>query len=127
MTSCVLDASAALAVLLKEEGASEVLRHLPAALINTVNLSEVAARLIENGIPMAEARIAIQGLGLIPILFDTDLAWRAAGLRRRAKGLPLSFADRACLATAQREGLIAITSDRTWARLRIGVTIKLIR
>jgi ribonuclease VapC len=39
----------------------------------------------------------------------------------------LSLADRACLALAQHEGLPAVTADRKWAQVDIGVDIRLIR
>jgi PIN domain nuclease of toxin-antitoxin system len=39
----------------------------------------------------------------------------------------LSLADRACLALAEREGVPAVTADKKWAMLDIGIKVSLIR
>lgn len=39
----------------------------------------------------------------------------------------LSLGDRACLALARTRGVPAMTSDRTWTQLQIGIEIRLIR
>jgi ribonuclease VapC len=59
--------------------------------------------------------------------FDDDLAFAAAALRpeTRAAGLPLG--DRACLALARRRNRAVLTADRAWARVSVGVDVRLIR
>ena len=127
MRTYVLDASALIAVLLEEEGAEEVIAVKRAAVTNAVNASEATARLIEHGMPLHQASRAVLNLQVPIIAFDEDLAWRTADLRRRTKGIQLSLADRACLATAERLGATAVTADRVWRKLKLGVAVQMIR
>jgi ribonuclease VapC len=122
----VLDASALLAVLRAEPGAERVPR-LEGARVGAVNLSEVVAKLIEDEVPEAEVRRAIGGLELDVHAFDARLAYVAGILRRSTRALKLSFGDRACLALAQSLGAPALTADRSWSRLDLGVAIEVIR
>jgi PIN domain nuclease of toxin-antitoxin system len=41
--------------------------------------------------------------------------------------LGLSLGDRACLALAAELGVVALTTDREWARADVGVEVALIR
>ncbi|MFN3669775.1 MAG: type II toxin-antitoxin system VapC family toxin [Brevundimonas sp.] len=123
MTRHVLDASAALAHLLDEAGGDRVVPHLKDGLLNAVNLSEVATRLIRTG----RNPIRADYLGCTVVDHDADLAHRTARLWPLTAHLGLSLGDRACLALAQREGLPVLTGDRTWATLDLGVDVILIR
>jgi ribonuclease VapC len=123
----VLDASALLAVLRAEPGAERVVPRLEGARIGAVNLSEVVTKLIEDDLPEAEVRRAIGGLELDVHAFDARLAYLAGFLWRSTRVLGLSFGDRACLALAQSLGVPALTADRSWSRLDLGVAIEVIR
>lgn len=123
----VLDASALLAVLRAEPGAERVEPRLEGAGIGAVNLSEVVAKLIEDDVPEAEIRRAIGRLELDVHAFDEQHAFIAGVLRRSTRALGLSFGDRACLALAQTLGVPALTADRSWSRLDLGVAIEVIR
>jgi ribonuclease VapC len=123
----VLDASALLAVLRAEPGAERVVPRLEGARIGAVNLSEVVTKLIEDDVPEAEVRRAIGGLELDVHAFDARLAYLAGFLWRSTRVLGLSFGDRACLALAQSLGVPALTADRSWSRLDLGVAIEVIR
>jgi ribonuclease VapC len=123
----VLDASALLAVLRAEPGADRVESRLEGAGIGAVNLSEVVAKLDEDGVPEAEIRRAVGRLELNIHAFDAAQAYAAGVLRRTTRALGLSFGDRACLALAQKLDAIALTADQSWARLKIGVAIEVIR
>ena len=127
MNDVVLDASALLAVLRAEPGAERVEPRLEGAGIGAVNLSEVVAKLIEDDVPEAEIRRAIGRLELDVHAFDEQHAFIAGVLRRSTRALGLSFGDRACLALAQTLGVPALTADRSWSRLDLGVTIEVIR
>ena len=127
MNNVVLDASALLAVLRAEPGAERVEPRLEGAGIGAVNLSEVVAKLIEDDVPEAETRRAIGRLELDVHAFDEQHAFIAGVLRRSTRALGLSFGDRACLALAQTLGVPALTADRSWSRLDLGVTIEVIR
>lgn len=127
MNDVVLDASALLAVLRAEPGAAGVEARLEDACIGAVNLSEVVAKLIEDGVPEAEIRLAIGRLELDVHAFDAQHAY-AAGILRKVNGaFGLSFGDWACLALAQSLGIPALTADGSWARLDLGVAIEVIR
>ena len=65
------------------------------------------------------------GLDVMP--FDTGLAYAAGLLRDATREAGLSLGDRACLALAGRDGLPALTADRSWERLRVGVDVRPIR
>lgn len=51
----------------------------------------------------------------------------AARLRPATRHAGLSLADRACLALARRLGVPAVTADRAWGDLDVGVEVRLIR
>lgn len=79
------------------------------------------------GHSLSGLREALEPAGLRVIAFTTEDAdtvgdmWPAT----RAKGL--GIADRACLALARRMGVPAVTADRAWAELHLGVEVVLIR
>lgn len=128
MSSWVLDASAVLALLMKEPGSESVAHAIAAgAMMSTVNLSEVIAKLSDGGMPEAAIRTAIGSLGLQFVDFNTQLAYWAGLLRTSTRSVGLSLGDRTCLALAQEAGLPAITADRAWRNLSLGVAITVIR
>lgn len=123
----VLDASALLVLLLKEAGHEQVAAHLGSAIISTVNLSEVLARLTKNGIEPAEGSVLVSELGVRIIAFDEQHAIVAAGLREKGRLSGLSFADCACMALALDQGLPVLTADRIWKSAAAGVAINFVR
>jgi PIN domain nuclease of toxin-antitoxin system len=123
----VLDASALLALLNAEPGSRLVEENLSGAVISSVNLSEVVAKLSDRGMPEAEVRTALEGLGLDVRHFDTEMAYTAGTLRPSTRGLGLSLGDRACLALGLSLSAQVFTTDRSWKKLRIGVKIRAIR
>ena len=127
MNEVVLDASAVLAVLRAAPGADRVESRLEGAGIGAVNLFEVVAKLDEDGVPEVEIRRAIGRLDLDIHAFDAAQAYTAGALRRTTRPLGLSLGDWACLALAQRLGAVALTADRSWSRLEIGVAVEVIR
>ncbi|HJS85968.1 MAG TPA: type II toxin-antitoxin system VapC family toxin [Acetobacteraceae bacterium] len=124
----VLDASALLALLLGEKGAERVVDLLPRASVSAVNLSEVAAKLGERGMPELGIRTAFGDLDLDVHAFDQEAAFAAGLLRQRTRDRGLSLGDRACLALALRLDAIAATADQAWAGLALdGLRIELVR
>jgi len=113
----VLDASALLAMLQSEPGADVVAGRLPHSVMSTVNLSEVVAKLADNGVPTEELRVVLDGLDIDVRPFDREAAYDAGELRRTTRDAGLSLGDRACLALATRLGVAAMTADRAWTRL----------
>ena len=126
MSSVVLDASALLALLLDEPGGDAVSQRLEGAAVSTVNLAEVVGRLVDGGVPVDECRDALGGLGLDTVPFDETTAFAAGALRPATRNAGLSLGDRACLALAMQLDRPALTADRAWKRLRLGVEIELV-
>lgn len=128
MSEWVLDASAVLAVLKHEPGEERVTEALVAgAVISTVNLSEVVAKLAGAGAPEAGIRARIAGLRVDVAPFDADAAFAAGLLIPLTRSAGLSLGDRACIALGQRRGLPVLTADAAWAGLDLGVEITVLR
>jgi PIN domain nuclease of toxin-antitoxin system len=127
MASAVLDSSAVLAVLNGEPGVDKIAQVLTDALLSTVNYAEVVAKLVERGTSLVEAKTALQSIALTTVDFDIALAQRTGELRAETRKRGLSLGDRACLSLAEREGVAAITADRSWIGAIPGVEIRLFR
>ena len=123
----VLDASALLAMLNDEPGGDHVVTVLPLAMISTVNLSEVVAKLAEHGMPEPVIQSALEGLGLRVIDFDRAMAYRCGMLRSMTKTLGLSLGDRACIALGMQRDTAVVTADRAWSQLDLGIDVRVIR
>lgn len=124
----VLDASALLALLDDEPGAALVEEHLGRATVLSVNLEEVAGKLIGRGMPPADVELAVAALDVTVTAFTAEMAWLSARTRPH---LPsgLGIADRCCLAGAAVLGAGVVTADALWARAgpAFGVEVTLIR
>jgi len=127
VSNYVLDASAVLALLNQEPGMDKVEALLADSCIGTVNYCEVLGKLIDAGMPEADARETIELLNVEVVSFDSDLARLAAVLRPTTKKLGLSLGDRSCLALALSRRNTAVTAERVWSKLKLGVQIDLIR
>lgn len=127
MSDVVLDASALLALLLDEPGGSGAAERMHGAWIGAVNLAEVVGRLVDGGVPEDACREALGGLDLRVVPFDESAAYAAGALRASTRKAGLSLGDRACLALARRLDRPALTADRAWSRLRVGVEIEILR
>lgn len=127
MAEFVLDASAVLALLQKETGHEKVAAALTGARISTVNLAEVGSRLSNLGRSVVQVRTVLLALGLRIVPFDQDQAFEAARLRPLTRSLGLSLSDRACLALARLQKVPAMTTDRAWRNLSLGIQVAVIR
>lgn len=123
----VLDASALLALFGREAGADRVGELLPRAHISSVNLSEAVAKLIERGTSEADIDVILLNLRAEIVAFDTAQATAVGKLRASTRAAGLSLGDRACLALALQLGATAVTTDRAWSKVDVGVTIELLR
>ena len=123
----MLDASALLALMLGEPGADAVHAVLSNARISAVNLSEVVAKLQERAVPVDVIADSLAELDLDVVTFDQPQALRAGLLRQATRAAGLSLGDRACLASAAAVGATAITTDRVWGDLDLGISIKVAR
>jgi PIN domain nuclease of toxin-antitoxin system len=127
VSAAVWDASALLLLLQQEPGWQKLGPRLPGSVMSSVNLSEVAAKLIEAGGAAATTRQILEGLSIEIDDFTADLAYRAADLRGSTKKLGLSLGDRACLALGLSLGAPILTGDRAWLELDLDVSIELVR
>jgi ribonuclease VapC len=129
----VLDASALMAVLHAEDGASVVIEAIgEGAAVSVVNWAEVLSKLAEAGkdpyAASAELRRAEgsrKAFSIEPLTAADCVA--VARLRPVTRPLGLSLADRACLALAERLGVPALTADRKWLEADVVPEVQLIR
>ena len=110
---CVVDASALLAVLTGEPGASEILDRLPAAVMSAVTWSEVLTTAAIRGHPTAGLRADLEAAGLRIEPFGVDDAAEAAALTPSASALSLGAC--AALALGRRLGIPVLTRDAALA------------
>lgn len=127
MSKYVLDASAVLALLNQETGQEKVLAVLDQSVISAVNFCEVMGKLMDAGLSEEDARDSIGLLNIEVIAFDKEMARLAAVLRASTKKLGLSLGDRSCLALGLAHRQTIVTAEKAWAKLKIGVTIEVIR
>ena len=129
--SLVLDASAVIALLRDEPGA-DVVRELleavdaesvAAGLISAVNLTEVIERLGDDLPELIGGDRAI--IATVP--YDEIHARAAAAMLQPTRTPGLALADRACLALARVMSLPAVTADRLWSGVDVGVDVVQIR
>jgi PIN domain nuclease of toxin-antitoxin system len=123
----VLDASAVIAAIRRERGYEKVVVALGSAKVSAVNLAEAGSHLTNAGYSIGQAGSVLDGLGLQVVSFDRDQAMEAARLRPLTRSLQLSVGDRACLALARLLRIPAMTTDRAWADLHLGIQITVIR
>ena len=127
MSETVIDASALLALLNAEPGADTVADALSGGVISAVNLSEVIGKLHDSGIPEHTIGRILQPLELEIVPFEEEQAYRTGLLHAATRERGLSPGDRACLGLAKTLGIPALTADRAWTDLSIGVAVKVIR
>jgi len=127
MTKYVLDASALLAFLAGEPGGDAVAEALPSALVSTVNLSEVIAKLLERRMSEDEVQEVLRYLDCSIVDFTLERAWHTARLRLLTRHQGLSLGDRACLSLAIEHDLPVMTTDRVWGELNVGIAVNIVR
>lgn len=126
----VLDSSALLAYLRNEPGREVVAEMLvQGAVMSATNYAEVLSHLSDGGQDPARAEQRLRREGLIGSLlgilpFTPADALVTAQLRSVTRPAGLSLGDRACLATALRLGAPAVTADRAWASIQLGIPIR---
>ena len=127
MSRVVLDASAILAVLGREPGSEAILRHLGNTSVSTVNLAEVHGKLLQRGVPDADAWDGALSLANEVVDFDREQARLAGTLVLQTRALGLSLGDRACLALGMMLKAPVYTADQAWKGLPLGIKIHVVR
>jgi ribonuclease VapC len=122
-----LDASAMLVFLLRERGHERVGELLGDACMSTVNFSEVLGRFARAGqdVTLIAEKLLETPIELVD--FSAQQAVIAAALATITKVEGLSLGDRACLALARERGIRAVTADKAWRRLDVGIDIETVR
>lgn len=126
----VLDASAVIALVRDEPGASRVRELLEssdvtatvAGHISAVNLTEVLQQL---GEPPPVIGGSVPDIDSVP--YDSEQAGLSAAMLMPTRAVGLSLADRACLALAKMMSLPAVTADHLWSEVDVGVEVIQIR
>jgi PIN domain nuclease of toxin-antitoxin system len=129
----VFDASAVLAMILKEPGGDRVEKALDAAsqgasteiAISAVNWCEVLTKLQRSPASLTPQELAgiLSGVEVVP--FERSGAELAAQLNLLVPFI--SLGDRACLALASARKATAWTTDKVWNRVKAGVPIEVLR
>ena len=127
MARVVLDASALLAYIHGETGADRVAAVVEEAIISTVNFAEAMTKLVLTTRSRERALLLIEEAEVDVVDFDQKLAQETGALADLTRARGLSLGDRACLALAQREHAVALTADRAWRKVDVGVDIQFIR
>lgn len=129
MTHVVLDASAILALLKGERGASKVAGVIADASVCAINQAEVISHFVHLGAPIKEIRAMLGALPYTIVAADDALAWEAGNLRAVTSSTGLSLGDRFCLALAKRLAVAAYTADKAWRDIasEAGAKVTLIR
>lgn len=122
----VFDASALLAVLYDEPGAASIVGRLHGALVSSVNLAEVHARLLSTGRPAAQAWSRVLSMGFEVVPFGEEQARLAGELLEEQPRTALSLGERACLALALERNATVYTTNGAWKTLPINVDIEVI-
>lgn len=125
----VLDASAVLALVLREPGTERVVEHLADGHVSAVNASEVVQKVRQHGGDGPGALVALEGLGVTVEPATRQDALTAATMYASTRPYGLSTADRFCLALAKRLGVPACTADTAWvpAAYALGIELQLVR
>jgi PIN domain nuclease of toxin-antitoxin system len=126
MTHVVLDASAILALLKGERGASKVTAVIADASVCAINQAEVVSHFVHLGAPLEEVRAMLGALPYTIVPADDALAWEAGSLRAATASAGLSLGDRFCLALAKRLGVAAYTADKAWRDIAADVATKVV-
>lgn len=127
MATAVLDTSVVLASINGEPGAAIADQLIPTSILLTVNLAEAATKLAFEGMDRTALVSVLGALECEVVPFDVALAMSTGLLRPLTQKQGLSLGDRACLALGLARGLPVYTAERSWAKLDLGLDIRLIR
>ena len=129
MSKIILDASALIAMVKGETGATLVAEAIAGSRMSSVNYAEVVSHFIHAGMPEREIDIMLDSLPIDVVPLDKDTAKRAGRLRTATASAGLSLGDRCCLALSIQEALPAWTADKAWQNIAdaIGAEVFVIR
>ena len=123
----VIDSSVFLAAVNEEPGGDALTGYVADAVIPVTTVTEVITRLTDAEMPFDEAEQLMSDFRLPTVDVTLALAKRAAELRPATRTHGLSMGDRICLALAESLGATAVTADRQWAKVKLGIPMELVR
>jgi PIN domain nuclease of toxin-antitoxin system len=127
MNEVILDSSALLALIKKEPGAEIVEKLIGNVIMSSINLSEVAATLLDSDMSVEECQECIEPFIEKIIAFGKEESFSTAALKKLTKHKGLSQGDRACISLGLSTGYPIYTADKVWAQLDLNCIINLIR
>jgi ribonuclease VapC len=116
--SCVLDASALMALINNEPGAEFIEEYIEHACISSINFTEVLSKMLEQDVPAEAAQAVLDNFNLEVIAFEQKQILGTSLLRTQTKQYGLSLADRICLDLGKLLKLPIITTDQIWKKLK---------
>jgi ribonuclease VapC len=125
--TAVLDASALLAYLQDEAGASAVEAVLSESVMSSVNWAEVLQKSLAGGANTSGLRQDLEALGLTVLPFTPEEAEIAASLWQSTRRYGLSLGDRACLSLGLRLASPVFTTDRAWLKFKLTLKVRVVR
>lgn len=127
MTEYVVDASAVIALARGETGFEQVESVRGQGVVSAVNLMEAFSRLVRHDLDPERVQSFLRQAFPTVVPFDREQAETAAMIHAGTREKGLSLGDCACLALASVRGATALTADRAWKDLFLGVAVELIR
>ena len=129
MSVVVLDASALLALLLNEPGATTVAEQLDGALMSSINLAEVVGHYARLGADRADIQAMLSPLPIEIVPVDAGVAFEAGMMRVIGEAAGLSLGDRICLSLAKMRQAQSLTADKAWKVVadELEVDVELVR
>ena len=120
----VIDTTTLIAAVMLERGADAAEKAMVGGSISHVNVAESISILMRKGFSFDDA---------LTLVIDTRLTWHSTNITdayeaaRLVQTPGLSLGDSFCLALAKSLKSTAVTADRMWAELNLGVAVELIR
>jgi ribonuclease VapC len=94
--------------------------------ISSVNVAELAARLLDLGLPVSELDKAIAQFNVDAIDFNHHQSLISAEIRPITRSIGFALGDRACLALAKATKGCAVTADRIWLEVAEALEVPVI-
>ena len=127
MSDVILDASAFLALINKEQGYEIVQNVINNSIMSAVNAAEVIAELhCKLNILIKDAEKIVTSLTKVED-FNYKQAVMAASLKKQTMQFGLSLGDRVCLTLGIELGLPVYTANKIWGNLDLNAKIIVIR
>ena len=119
----IIDSSAFLAAIYDENSNFDFESFIPDSAMHVVNLSEVLAVLLRDGMQKSMAKQIVQSNISEILNSSTEEAVLAADIRIRNREYGISTGDSFCLAAAKLHKCDVLTADKIWNKLDLDIKI----